>query len=282
MIVLRRLLGRDKSRPWGAGKKAGTFSRSRGLVEFERLFPPGLVAETVANASGEPVRVVEIGCGEGRLLLDVLRLRPDVEAHGINKRPWPAMTGQASFRDAALRYDVFTEDELRRVRLPEAWFYDASELRFEDASVDLVVSQIAIPYVERKDLLLEEVWRVLRPGGRALLNIDSRGPGAPDFMRVETPRFVIHRDGAPLPLSTLLAERRAAGLDVTVHESAPDEKRGRVRVNVRFEKNSDRPLALGLDPDPESSFPLNPLKPKRGKNPTFFGFRSVFLAPPTV
>ncbi len=276
-MKLRRLFGLDRPRGWGAGKKAGTFSRRRGLAEFERLFPPGLVEETLRDATGDPVRVVEIGCGEGKLLLDLLKRFPRLEAHGINLRPWPAMTGRDSFRDAALRYGVFTRDQLESIELPHAWFHDAEELRFDDASVDLVVSQVAIPYVRRKDRLLEETWRVLRPGGRALLHLDTRAPAAPDFLRVPTPRFVVYRDGARVDVETLLAERRDAGLDVRYEETAPEEKHGRVRALVRFEKNVDLPLALGLTLDESSSIPLHPLKPKSGPNPTFFGHRSVFV-----
>ena len=261
---------------WGSKKKAGTFSRRRGLEYFETLFPPGLVATTIERAESDPVRVVEVGCGEGKLLLDILKRFPTVEAHGINKRPWPAMTGPQSYRETARRYEVFDEADFENIRWPTVKFYDAEELRFEDATVDLVASQIAIPYVERKDRLLEEVWRVLRPGGRALLNVDSRGDGEPDFLSVRSPRFVVRRPTGNISLLTLLEERRASGFDVRVEETEPDPRGGRVRVNVRMEKNRMEPLALGLDLDGTSSFPLRILSPGESSSPTFWGFRSVF------
>jgi len=42
------------------------------------------------------VRVLEIGCGEGRVLMELRKRLPTVELHGINKIPWTAMRGRES------------------------------------------------------------------------------------------------------------------------------------------------------------------------------------------
>lgn len=277
---LRKTIGGVAEARWGwlARKGPGSVSRSRGLERFERLFSSERVDSAIerGRAGGSIPRVVEVGCGEGRLLLDLLRRYGDLAAYGINKRPWPAMTGRASFAAAAVRHGVFTRRELRTVRLPEALFYDAESLHFVDASIDLVVSQTAIPYVQRKERLLEEVWRVLRPGGVALLHVDTRVRERPPLLRESTPRFVIREGEREVALAELIEERRAAGFAVRYREVESGDREGRLRVVLEFEKNRAEPLGLGLDYDEAGSFNLPPLGPSGKADAVFWGRRSAY------
>lgn len=264
---------------WLTAKAAGAASRSRGLARFSELFDPAdlRVSIEAARRAGRRPRLAEIGCGEGRLLLELWRDLGDVEAHGINKRPWPAMVGRRSLRDTARRNGIDLSDAVEDDALPEVWFYDAQALHFDDSSVDLVVSQTAIPYVLRKDRLLEEVWRVLVPGGTAILHVDTWNARLPDALRQRTPRFVIDRGAEdPATLFEVVDELRARGHDVTLREipSRGDERRLRVVMLIR--KNGAAPLRLGLDIDAARSVNLPRINPAGGADDVFWGRRSVF------
>ncbi len=50
-------------------------------------------------------------------------------------------------------------------------FADGSNLSFRDNTFDLLVSYAVIPYVEKVDNLLEEMYRVIKPKGIALIII---------------------------------------------------------------------------------------------------------------
>lgn len=266
----------DRQQRWIQDKKPGTPSRSRGLGKFDGLFGTGKADAVIEAASAQQShpRVVEIGCGEGRLLLELLRKYPHIETHGINKQRWPVMTGRSSFGRAAVRFGIFDKHELSMAKLPMAHFYNAEALDFADGSVDLVISQVAIPYVRRKDRLIEEVWRVLRPGGRALLHIDTRVADPPDYLRGRTPRFVVYRQDQPVDLADMVEELRADGYRITYSEVPGD---GRVRVLLEIEKTGIGPLSLGLDLDSRSTFKLQRLKPQsETRSPVFWGCRSVF------
>lgn len=75
----------------------GHFSVSRGIEGFDRRFGEGeLFAAAAARDTGEALRILEIGCGEGKALLELRRRFPQAEIHGINRAPWDAMRGSES------------------------------------------------------------------------------------------------------------------------------------------------------------------------------------------
>ncbi len=184
-----------------SGSKKVYISRGRSLADFNAKFRDRVVENALrdAVASQESVRLLEIGCGEGRVLMELRKLFPSIEIHGINKKPWPAMKGQKSLMATERKYKIFLKEEAQNAELPITHFYDATQLRFPDHYFDVVISQVSIYQVIRKDILLQEVWRVLKKGARAFLHIDSMCKGYPDFLNQETPRFVIYKNDTPYP-----------------------------------------------------------------------------------
>lgn len=255
----------------GRHPKRGHYSRSRGLDKMEEKFGHGSIVKAIENALKleDRVRVLEIGCGEGRVLMELRKLFPDIELHGINKKPWPAMKGSQSLKKTALFYKIFTQAELKDIRLPKIHFYDAKELRFNDSYFDVIISQVAIPYVARKDLLLKEAWRVLKKGGTAFLHVDSMEDSYPDFMQHETPRFIIYRNEKEYLLKQLAGNLRKNGFDITY-----DTKGGKARIILN--KNTQRQLKLGLEFDALSSFNLNTLNEENENWHVYWGYRSVY------
>ena len=254
-------------------------SRNRSLADFDAKFGGGVIEKTLRKAmtSREPVRLLEIGCGEGRVLMELRKLFPSVELHGINKKPWPAMRGPKSLIATAMNYGIFTKEEARRVSLPVLHFYDATELRFPDGYFDVVISQVSIYQMKRKDLLLQEVWRVLKKGGKAFLHIDSMYEDYPDFINQETPRFIIYKNNRLHPLRRFIKELRDKGYDITC-KMAFGNQAGDAdlkRTHIVMHKNTEAKLELNLAFDELSSFDLSVLG-KIFKGDKLVGYRSVF------
>jgi ubiquinone/menaquinone biosynthesis C-methylase UbiE len=90
-------------------------------------------------------RVLEVGCGRGHLL-QILQ-EAGADAVGIDTNPQAIATGVTSGMAVG----------------------DAERLAYPDRSFDAVVSVHAIEHLEDLDGALEEMVRVLRPGGRMLL-----------------------------------------------------------------------------------------------------------------
>jgi len=230
-----------------------------------------------AIASHGAVRLLEIGCGEGRVLMELRKLFPSIEIHGINKKPWPAMKGQKSLIVTGTKYKIFSREEVRNVELPIPHFYDATQLRFPDHYFDVVISQVSIYQVMRKDLLLKEVWRVLKRGGKAFLHMDSMCEGYPDFLNQETPRFVVYKNNKPYPFRRLIKGLRDKNYHITcriVSGQQRDDANLR-RTNIVMYKNTDIELEMDLTFDELSAFELSALG-KIFNGDKIIGYRSVY------
>ncbi|MDF1564583.1 MAG: class I SAM-dependent methyltransferase [Deltaproteobacteria bacterium] len=109
-------------------------------------------------------RVLDLGCGTGTLLRDLLRAHPGITAAGIDPDP-----------KALERTRAKLEAEGLTAELVEA---SAEELPFPDASFDRVFSSLMFHHLpgELRGPALREVLRVLKVGGSLHL-LDFAGEG---------------------------------------------------------------------------------------------------------
>jgi ubiquinone/menaquinone biosynthesis C-methylase UbiE len=111
----------------------------------EKLFPPH--REYLTDVSGE---VLDVGSGTGANF-PYFADRPDVRLHAVE--PDPHMASRARRRAAELGLEV----DLREV--------GAEALPYADDSMDAVVAGIVFCTIPDPEAALEEVARVLKPGG---------------------------------------------------------------------------------------------------------------------
>jgi ubiquinone/menaquinone biosynthesis C-methylase UbiE len=180
----------------------------------EEKFGAELKRKLLANARG---RVLEIGVGTG---LSLAHYPPDVELVGVD--PSEPMLRRARRRAAELR---------REVTLVEA---PAEALPFEDESFDTVVSLAVLCTVDDPSRVLQEIRRVLRPGGRFVFleHVRSSDPKLAQWQdRLERPWGWIA--GGCHPNRRTLEAIEGAGFEVVEleHEDLPDIPR-LVRPNV--------------------------------------------------
>ena len=111
-------------------------------------------------------QVLDLGCGRGAVLLTVARRLTTGQAIGLDV--WQAKD-QSGNSEAATRRNADVEGLTDRIDLVTG---DMRALPFDDASFDLVVSNLAvhnIPGADDRRTAVTEALRVLRPGGRLLL-----------------------------------------------------------------------------------------------------------------
>jgi SAM-dependent methyltransferase len=131
-----------------------------GSRRMEALYlTPDVVAQrehvlaALALQPGE--QVVDLGCGPGLLALDMLdRIGDRGALQGIDLSP--SMLALARRRCGAWQNANFQEG-------------DVSALPYGDASFDAGVCTQVYEYVANLDVALRELYRVLRPGGRAVI-----------------------------------------------------------------------------------------------------------------
>jgi SAM-dependent methyltransferase len=129
---------------------------------FGSLFGP--IATDVAAVAPVGGRVLDVGCGPGHLAIRLAREHA-LEVTGLDLDP--AMIERASVNAARVGMDD----------ADRPWFLvgDVASMPFPDGSFDLVVSTLSMHHWDVPSAGLDEIARVLRPGGRALIWDFRRG-----------------------------------------------------------------------------------------------------------
>jgi SAM-dependent methyltransferase len=100
-----------------------------------------------------PIRILDAGCGTGSLM-DQLRDRSEVEVTGIDVAP------------EALTFSR----ERGQSQLVQG---DLTALPFATARFDLILALEVVEHVEKDEIALAELCRVLKPGGTLLLSVPA-------------------------------------------------------------------------------------------------------------
>lgn len=98
--------------------------------------------------------VLDLGSGAGTdSLIAALQVGPEGSVSGIDMTPEMIEKARRGVAELGLTNVTFVEG-------------DATDLRFDDASFDVVISNGVIDLIPDKDAVFSEIFRVLAPGGR--------------------------------------------------------------------------------------------------------------------
>ena len=136
---------------------------------FERI------AADIGAVAPSGARLLEVGCGPGRLSI-LLARRYGFDVTGLDLDP-------AMIERARANAERSGNGEGRR---PSFLVADVSSLAFPDASFDVIVSTLSMHHWTDPTAGLNEIGRVLKPNGRALV-WDFRGGPVPLHGRVPDP-----------------------------------------------------------------------------------------------
>jgi len=131
-----------------------------------KLYCLQLLDEAAARAEGE-FQIVDLGCGDGRNFVELLRRRANVRYTGIE----PSRAAAAA----------------ARLRLPAAEIIESPAYDVAVGAADAVVSFSVLEHVVDRLRYIEAVRANLAPSGRVFLNYDS-GHFGPDATFVERTR----------------------------------------------------------------------------------------------
>ena len=150
------------------GAARSTMADARGYDVMATLIGPiyGPLARTAVAELVPGGSMLDVGCGPGQLVIRAARRTSDARITGADLDP--LMIDRASAN--AGRH--LRPDESARVTFTVA---DVATLPFPDRSFDLVVSTFSMHHWSDPNAGLQEVYRVLKPGGRALI-WDVAGP----------------------------------------------------------------------------------------------------------
>jgi ubiquinone/menaquinone biosynthesis C-methylase UbiE len=252
--------------------------RIRSLSEINSLFKAvGPLDATIARLLDTRSRldVLEIGFGYGRVLLELAWMfrHRNVTFHGVDVARY--VETREDLRKVATQFAIGPESELNAFELPRIYWYDATSLHFDDESADFVYSAVTIRFIRRKAEFLEEVCRVLRPGGSAVLHMSESNWDYPYSLaadrRILTPyvnRFVLRfgDELIPLPVYLKLFEDGHFRFQFTTSS----------RCILCVSKRMSGRLTLNLDFNEELSISGRKLPLKNRHGEVRGGFRSVY------
>ena len=129
-------------------------------MELDRRIPKGLfdTKKKYRDWSLNGARLIDVGAGQGAGVLEALHR--GANAHGIE--PGPEFAALARRRLDEAGYDPERVHET-----------GGEELPFPDESFDYAISLRVLEHVEDPRPLLEEMYRVLRPGGEAVVRCEN-------------------------------------------------------------------------------------------------------------
>ena len=200
-------------------------SRSHSLAEFNEKIAPLHIEDLVSEVYeknkilGEKTRVMEIGFGNGRVLIELKKLFPDVEFYGINKAKTLTFYRRESFILTALKFNLMTEADAKEMVLPYVVFQDldfGQRIPYDDNKFDLIYSQSTLPYIRYTFELFNQIMRVLKKSGVSI-HADVTGVN-------------VYSKGVIISMKDAGKEFRKKGIDFYVLENPQ---------SVRFKKNFD-------------------------------------------
>ena len=130
-----------------------------------------------ATAMTRRGEAADLGCGPGQLVIKLARRAPGLHVAGIDLSDEMIARGQ----DNARRAGVADWVSFRRGDAASLTG-DAQQIPFPDASLDLVVSTLSLHHWIDPVAVLDEIARVLRPGGSFLIFDLRRDMAAPFWL----------------------------------------------------------------------------------------------------
>lgn len=148
---------------------------AQGFERIQRLPHMALMRRLIARQAvslAEQGVAVDLGCGAGTLAVELARQGPMLRVIGVDLSGELLAKAEANARESGLGGQV-------TFRLG-----DIHDLPFPDESLDLVISTLSLHHWSDPQAVLDEIARVLRPGGGYLIADLRRDLSAPFYLLI--------------------------------------------------------------------------------------------------
>lgn len=122
---------------------------------LQRTWHTGKLRATLSLAPQNPTTILDVGCASGWFLSELAKKFKNAKCTGIDV------------------YDDAIEYGKKRYKKLELIKADGHKIPFKKASFDFVICNEVLEHVEHPEKVLLEIKRVLKPGGVAVIEMDS-------------------------------------------------------------------------------------------------------------
>ncbi len=229
---------------------------SHSLDDLNEKIKPHRIEDIIRNVhdrnrmAGNKTRVMEIGSGNGRVLMELKKLFPEAEFYGVNKEKTKEFYRRESFAVTAINTNIMNKSELDSIELPFIIFEDldfGARLPYNENKFDVIYSQNTLRHFKYKFELLNDILRVLKPGGVSL--------------HTDLPPINVYDKGVVLAIDEAVIEFRKRGLDVLLLENENALMIRKKEDNKVFPVTPHQPIPENLD-----SIPQELRRPEMGYN----------------
>lgn len=200
-----------------------TYIINRTLAEVNSKFNKKHIIEyTISNILKErgKINVLEVGAGEGRASLELCKRfeNENVEFYVVNKSRGHGILNEKTLLKTCKKYDI----EIPK-KLPKVHIENAENMSFQSNKFDFIFSVVAFIHIRDKFKALKEVYRVLKPSGKALIHLDSNSKFSKS--KFYTPRINIIKDNKQLLLKDVLKPYKNVKLMSFINVDPRNKKR---------------------------------------------------------
>lgn len=149
----------------GLGGKGETDAREtmvRELRSVSRRLTIDLLERHAPSPTSSPVRLLELGCGWGRVMIGIKQTRPQWDYQGIDLTPNLIELARRHIKEYELAAPVSVQ------------IGDAENPAFDDGTFDFIYSCRVFQYLPNPETAAKSAFRLLRPGGRAVIILPNR------------------------------------------------------------------------------------------------------------
>lgn len=153
--------------------------RRRPLKEMQRALGSFSIDKFISSSLDQNpnFKVFEFGVGFAPVLIELNKIYPSISTIGLNENIDYQTCNKYVLAENAVSFGIYDSiEQVSHDQLPFIYFHDVEDGLlnfFPDNMFNLIISQVSFQYILRKDILINEFFRILKPGGQATFTVSA-------------------------------------------------------------------------------------------------------------
>ncbi|MAG10871.1 hypothetical protein CMI44_00980 [Candidatus Pacearchaeota archaeon] len=218
-------------------------TKTRGLKSVKRKIGDIILVIDKFLEKKKRIKIMELGVGFGNAIMGLGKKygKNKVQLIGMNKLKNHGIKTKKDFIKHALDFRIIKKSDLKNIAVPKIIIGDAGEkIPISSNSIDFIYSITTFFFISNKAKAIEEIYRILKPNGRAIIHFKHYVSHFPKEYRN---LFNIRREKNPVKVTSYLKRFKSSGLNLKKTKAKGTEvlliekKKRSLDLGLRFLKN---------------------------------------------